>query len=57
MALVEDRLATKQDVFMLKQDLAAVESNLRKDLALIETNLKKDIESAKVDNDQMDGGQ
>ena len=49
-SLVEDRLATKQDVADLKRDLAevnvriaTVEANLKKDITLIESNLRKDI--------------
>ncbi|MBF0191725.1 MAG: hypothetical protein HQL99_11395 [Magnetococcales bacterium] len=42
-ALVEDRLATKQDMAALKRDLADVDANLRKDLAMVEANLKRDI--------------
>ncbi|MBF0436061.1 MAG: hypothetical protein HQL77_11905 [Magnetococcales bacterium] len=43
LALVEERLATKQDMHALKRDLADVEANLRKDMASIESNLKRDI--------------
>lgn len=50
LALVEERLATKQDLYTLKRDLADVEANLkrdlaeiRKDMATIEANLKRDL--------------
>ncbi|HIJ83663.1 MAG: DUF1640 protein [Magnetococcales bacterium] len=42
-ALVEDRLATKQDMFTLKRDLTAVEASLRRDLADVEASLRRDI--------------
>ncbi|MBF0140525.1 MAG: DUF1640 domain-containing protein [Magnetococcales bacterium] len=45
LALVEERLATKQDMHALKRDLADVEANLRKDMASIESNLRKDMAS------------
>ncbi|MBF8272835.1 MAG: hypothetical protein HW380_1940 [Magnetococcales bacterium] len=59
-ALVEDRLATKQDIFALKRDLADVEANLRRDIremdGKIETTkveilarVDTKIETAKVD--------
>ncbi|MBF0628313.1 MAG: hypothetical protein HQL91_08830 [Magnetococcales bacterium] len=51
-ALVEDRLATKQDRAALKRDLAEVDANLRKDLAMVEANLKRDIESIKESRTQ-----
>ncbi|MBF0461800.1 MAG: DUF1640 domain-containing protein [Magnetococcales bacterium] len=48
--LVEDRLATKQDVADLKRDIALIEANLKRDIkemdvriVNVESNLKKDI--------------
>lgn len=58
-ALVEDRLATKQDMYMLKRDLTDVESNLRRDMAIIEANLKRDLadveSNLKRDIKELDG--
>ena len=47
MTLVEDRLATKQDMFMLKRDLAEVEANLKRDLK--EMDVKAEIRFRELD--------
>ncbi|MBF0139210.1 MAG: DUF1640 domain-containing protein, partial [Magnetococcales bacterium] len=43
LALVEERLATKQDMVTLKRDLANIEANLKRDLANVDANLKRDL--------------
>ncbi|HIJ83232.1 MAG: DUF1640 protein [Magnetococcales bacterium] len=55
-ALVEDRLATKQDIFTLKRDLADVEANLRRDIKeldvkieAVRADLKRDMEATKLE--------
>ncbi|GAB0057555.1 hypothetical protein SIID45300_01886 [Candidatus Magnetaquicoccaceae bacterium FCR-1] len=48
-ALVEDRLATKQDVAMLQRDLAEDDNALRRELAMVKADLQRDIETSKVD--------
>ncbi|MBF0462450.1 MAG: hypothetical protein HQL87_13780 [Magnetococcales bacterium] len=47
-SLVEDRLATKQDMAELKRDMATIEANLKRDIETTKADLKRDMKEMEL---------
>lgn len=46
--IIDDRLATKEDITLLHRDMKEMETGLKRDMKEMETNLKRDIKEMEM---------